>query len=142
MSVLVDTTVWSAALRRRASARGAAERRLGLELTDLIRDDLVIIIGPIRQEVLSGFSDLARFETLRDYLREFDDEPIVTRDYERAAENFNHCRMKGIQGSQVDFLICAVAQRLGVEIFTADPDFDQYETAIPITLYRLGSSAG
>jgi predicted nucleic acid-binding protein len=142
MSVLVDTTVWSAFLRRRARDRGAAVRRLSLELAGLVRDDLVSIIGPIRQEVLSGFSDLARFATLRDYLREFDDEPIVTRDYERAAENFNLCRSSGVQGSQVDFLICAVAQRLSIEVFTADPDFDQYAAVIPVALYRPGGASG
>ena len=65
MNVLVDTSVWSLALRRN-KPRGTAEER---ELTELIREGRVAIIGPIRQELLSGVKTLAQFRTLRDRLR-------------------------------------------------------------------------
>jgi predicted nucleic acid-binding protein len=140
MSVVVDTTVWSLVLRREARTPDREQRRLRLHLADLIRDGRVVLLGSIRQEVLSGFSDLARFEQLRDYLREFDDEPTITWDYERAAEHYNVCRAHGIQGSAVDLLICAVAERIGAEIFTTDEDFDIYAQHVPVRIYRPPSS--
>ena len=48
MNVLVDTSIWALALRRRRSGLSSDERTLALELTDLIRDDRVLMVGPIR----------------------------------------------------------------------------------------------
>ena len=135
MTVVVDTTVWSVVLRRRPGARSPEQCWLRLELSDLIRDGRVLLLGAVRQVVLSGLADAERFARLREYLRAFEDEPTITWDYERAAENFNICRAHGIQGSPVDFLICAVAERVGAPIFTADPDFDHYAQHLPIRLH-------
>ena len=49
----------------------------------------------------------------------------------------NQCRINGIQGSHTDFLICAVAKRLNVPIFTTDKDFLQYTKVISIGLYNM-----
>ena len=106
MKVLVDTSVWSLALRRRAPAHPAVN-----ELRRLVSHWRAAIVGPVRQEILSGIRDRAVFERLRDHLRAFPDEPITSADYERAADCFNLCRTKGIQGSNTDFLLCAVAER-------------------------------
>jgi predicted nuclease of predicted toxin-antitoxin system len=59
----------------------------------------------------------------------------MTVDYEEAASFFNHCRAKGIQGSNTDFLICAVAARNDFPIFTKDADFAHFAKVLPITLY-------
>ena len=64
MRVLVDTSVWSLALRRGAPRHDAAD-----ELRRLVGAGLAAIVGPIRQEVLSGIRDDAAFERLRDYLQ-------------------------------------------------------------------------
>ena len=45
---------------------------------------------------------------------------------------------KGVQGSHIDFLICAVAVRLSVEIYTTDKDFLNYQKHLPIQLYSGG----
>lgn len=137
MRVVVDTTVWSLVLRRDSGGRSLAQRSVTLELTDLIRDGRTVLIGAVRQEVLCGFSDVLRFQQLRDHLRAFDDEPILTRDHERAAESFNICRRAGIQGSQVDFLICAVAERLNAAVFSLDEDFTHYTQHLPIALHTV-----
>jgi predicted nucleic acid-binding protein len=135
MKVLVDTSVWSLALRR--SPRSLSDREHGLSerLAGLVRDDLVTIIGPIRQEVLSGIRSAEEFERLRLRLREFGDEDVVADDYELAAQTANACRTKGIAGSAVDFLICAVCIRRDLAIFTTDRDFTHYATAVPLKLY-------
>ena len=131
-SVLVDTSVWSLALRRHASSDGAA---VG-ELRQLVRETRAEIIGPIRQEVLSGIRSLATFEVLRDHLKAFPDIDILTDDYERAAAFYNTCRAKGVQGSNTDFLICAVSERNGMPILTTDGDFDLYAQLLPIILHQ------
>ena len=78
---------------------------------------------------------MVRYQKLRDKLRAFPNEPIIDLDYEIAAEYSNICRRKGIQGSHVDFLICAVASRLKMEIYTNDKDFGYYSKHLPISLY-------
>jgi predicted nucleic acid-binding protein len=104
-------------------------------LVSLIQDYRVAIIGPIRQEVLSGIKESAHFERLRNRLRGFPDTEIASADYEEAASFYNTCQRNGIQGSHTDFLICAVAVRNGFSIFTTDGDFAHYARFLPITLY-------
>jgi len=84
---------------------------------------------------LSGVSERAEFDRLRDRMRGFPETEIVSTDYEEAAAFYNECRRNGIQGSQVDFLICAVAVRNEFSIFTTDGDFAHYAKVLPITLY-------
>ena len=131
MKVLVDTSVWSLALRRRASL----DRPEVHELRSLIDEGRVAIIGPIRQELLSGIRTRDAFERLRGLLAAFRDEPLVTSDYERAAEQFNLCRISGIQGSNTDFLICAAAERRQLPILTTDADFVRFAAVLPIALH-------
>ena len=131
MKVLADTPVWSAALRR--PARAADEVRRAMEA--LVSHGLVAIIGPIRQEILSGIREPAKFEQVRAALRHFPDVALHSDDHETAAEYFNFCRKRGVQGSMTDFLICAMAVRHELEIFTIDGDFSHYRKHLPITLY-------
>jgi predicted nucleic acid-binding protein len=131
VKVLVDTSVWSLALRKRPTR----EDRTVTELTELICELRVAIIGPIRQEILSGISDPVHYKRLMDNLRSFEDTPIETEDYESAAHLFNHCRKKGVQGSHIDFLICAVSMRNNYSIFTLDGDFNHYKKYIEIKLH-------
>ena len=132
MKVLVDTSVWSLALRHRKKAT-----RLPVvdELASLVQDGRVIMLGPIRQELLSGIKERAQFEKLRDHLRAFPDTPLTSQDHEEAAALFNRCREKGIQGSNTDFLLCAVAARLELAILTSDGDFKQFARVLPLKLH-------
>ena len=131
MKVLVDTSVWSLALRR---ARGPAHADVD-ELRHLIDDGRVAMIGPVRQELLSGVRTAAAFAGLRERLDWFSDEILEAADFERAAEHFNACRARGIQGSNTDFLICAAAERRGFPIFTTDADFRRFAAVLPIELH-------
>jgi hypothetical protein len=133
MRVLVDTSVWSLAFRRRAPGHGAVDT-----LRQLIAGGRAAIVGPVRQEILSGIRDRASFEVLRTRLQAFPDEPIESVDHERAAEHYNACRAKGLQGSNTDFLLCAVAERHRMPILTADEDFAQYSRVIPVRLFAIG----
>lgn len=126
--VLVDTCVWSLALRANR------ESPITERLSQLIDDAKVRIIGPIKQELLSGYSHKKDYEQLRQRLKYFPNEPISDSDYESAAEYFNVCRSKGVQGSHIDFLICAVAVRANFTIFTTDQDFSHYSKHLPLKL--------
>jgi predicted nucleic acid-binding protein len=131
MKVLVDTCVWSLALRRNDDQHSPPV----LELRELIKEFRVQLTGPIRQELLSGIKDIDRYLLLRDHLRAFTDLPVTTADYELAAEYFNISRSRGIQGANTDFLLCALSVRNDLPIFTTDNDFALYQQQIPIKLH-------
>ncbi|MBI4280090.1 MAG: hypothetical protein HY660_16690 [Armatimonadetes bacterium] len=77
---------------------------------------------------------------LRVHLAAFDNLPLVTPDYEQAAVFHNHCRDHGVTGTHIDLLICAVAARRRLAIFTTDRDFPRYARYLPIR--RHDPSAG
>jgi predicted nucleic acid-binding protein len=131
MNVVVDTSVWSLALRRNTPNDAISIVNI---LRDLIADGRVVLLGVIRQEVLSGVRYSEQFIRLRDYLRAFPDLELTSEDYELAAEFFNTCRSNGVQGSNTDFLLCAVAHRRGYSIFTTDKDFENFQLHIPVVL--------
>jgi len=121
--------VWSLVLRR------SEPNDIATKLSDLVYDNLIVMIGPIRQELLSGISDKNVFNNLGSKLQVFDDMPIFARNYETAAEFYNICRKHGAQGSHSDFLICAVASNNKLLIYTADQDFQLYAKYLPILLF-------
>lgn len=135
MSVLVDTPVWSLALRRKARDLSPAEAAIVAELTHLIQEDRARIIGLVRQELLSGIKTSGQYEKLQGILRAFPDEQISTPDYEAAARAGNACRAKGIAVSVSDMLICSVALARDWPIFTVDPDFENYTKVLPLKLH-------
>jgi predicted nucleic acid-binding protein len=133
--VLVDTSVWSLALRKKEHTQ--SEKNYILRLSEVIRDLHLVIIGPIRQEILSGLSDEKKYEDLRQKISVFSDHSISTHEYELAAKFHNECRRHGIQGSHVDYLICAVAKSNGFRILTLDKDFMQYQEYVGIQLEEV-----
>ena len=134
MQVLVDTSIWSLALRRTESQLSKTEAERVAELRDIVKDDRARLIGPIRQELLSGIREQPQFEKLRKQMRAFSDESLTAEDFEQAAHWSNECRHRGVVGSGVDFLICSVAISRQWRIFTADTDFRAYAKIIPIQL--------
>ncbi len=123
MNVLVHTTIWLLAFRRSNKSQSS---QFVHELEELIRECRVEIIGPVRQEVLTGIREKQDFDELRKAMRAFTDLTIVSSDFERAAEILNACRTAGIQGSDTDFLLCSVAESRGLALFTTDKDFHRY----------------
>jgi predicted nucleic acid-binding protein len=132
VNALVDTSVWSLALRRRSEDLNESEELVVAELSELIREGRACMLGLVRQELLSGIKSAEQYEKLRSTLRAFPDEVLETADYEAAAKASNACRSKGVTVSVVDALICAVAASRDWAIFTTDPDFRKYESVLPI----------
>ncbi len=135
MNVLVDTSIWSLALRRKAQDLNPAERAAVAELTNLIKEGRARIIGLVRQELLSGIKSASQYEKLRAVLRSFPDEPISTADYEAAAKAGNDCRARGVAVSVPDILICSVALARDWSVFSTDPDFKSYAKILPLKLH-------
>ena len=131
MNVLVDTSIWSKVLRRGQ----IRDQTVASDLTELIRESRVIMIGQVRQEILSGIKMENQFQELRIYLTAFPDLSLETADFEQAAKFHNICWRNGIQGSNTDFLICSVADRHNLQIFTSDRDFLDFQKCIPVKLF-------
>ena len=74
---------------------------------------------------------------MRERLEAFPDIPIETADYERAALCFNQCRTHGILGSNTGYLICALALRLGLPVFSADRDFPRYAKILRVRFHSV-----
>lgn len=121
MKVIVDTSVWSLSLRRRSAASlKISEQQVVAQLRQAIQDGRAAIIGPIRQEILSGIRDKAHFARIEELLDPFADEEIVASDYVEAAQLYNLCRDHGVECGPFDILICAVAVRNHFDILTSD----------------------
>ena len=131
MIILVDTSVWSLALRRKKINTTPHVQ----ELVELINNVQVQMIGPIRQEILSGIRTESQFIAVREQLHAFPDLSLTNDDFEYAAELFNTLRAKGMQGSNTDFLICSISLRHAMPIFTTDNDFNLFAVHIPIKLH-------
>ena len=137
MIVLVDTTIWSLALRRRREALSVAESVLVEEWTRLVRTGQAALAGPIRQELLSGIRMPATFAALQEQLGNFRYLPIAPTDYDQAASFFNDCRAAGTAATAIDMLLCSLAHRHQVPIFTNDDDFPRYAERLPIRLHAV-----
>lgn len=135
MNVLVDTSIWSLALRRKPRDLNTSEKPAVAELTGLIQEGRARIIGLVRQELLSGIKTSGQYDKLRSILRSFPDEAINTSDYEAAAKVSNDCRAKGVAVTVSDMLICAIALAREWSIFTTDPDFRNYAKVLPLKLH-------
>jgi predicted nucleic acid-binding protein len=131
MSLLVDSCVWSEAYRKNGSPTAK------VILAEILRNNTGSLIGAVRQEVLTGVKSERQYVSLRDVLREFENVEVNAEDHEIAAMLSNKCQSVGLQGSHVDFLLCAVAIRLDLPILTYDKDFQRFAKHIPIRLFRV-----
>lgn len=133
MNVLVDTSVWSLALRR-SPASSAPE----VALLDgcLEREDVLVTTGVVIQELLQGFqgpkqaaSILSRLSRLPALMPDLDD-------HVEAARLRNHCRRHGVKIGTIDALIAQLCLRHGLRLLSADRDVDAMARHCPLELVR------
>jgi predicted nucleic acid-binding protein len=132
--MLVDTCVWSLALRRSAGNLNVHEAHAVESLKRAILEGHARMAGVVRQELLSGVREKSQFESLLTAIRAFEDVALTTADYEDAAVCDNLCRAAGISGGTTDFLLCAIAMRRQWAILTVDKDFSNYAKKLPLRL--------
>lgn len=120
MTLLVDTSVWSLALRRDAPAAQPEVQALGDALAG---SEMIVTTGFIIQELLQGFNGpkasaaiVGRFSAIA-YLSPSRDDHIA------AAEVRNKCRRAGVQLGTVDALIAQLCMRNDFTLLTTDQDF-------------------
>lgn len=132
MNILVDTDVWSEAFRKRAGEPSPYVH----ELTHLIQEGRVQLVGFIRMEILCGIRNVSLFNSIQDKLSAFPDKLLDSNIFVQAARLFNLCRSNGIQGSNNDFLLCACAITWDLPILSKDKDYLLYQKYIPIELLK------
>ena len=131
MKILVDTSVWSLALRRRAPSNQPE----ALRLAELIQSGQTIyLLGIILQEILSGIRHTEQFAKLRVRLEPFPLISLDRDDFVHAAELSCLCRKQGIQAGTIDCLIAGAAIRHGCKLFTSDNDFLRISSVTPLQL--------
>ncbi len=116
---IIDTSVWSEALRRKKNTVNSSDT----VVRRIIENDYEIVVaGIILQEILSSIADEKLFRDIKDILKDFQYIDATKNDHIYASELSNKCRSKGIIAGSVDFLIASVAIRNELELVTFDND--------------------
>ncbi len=133
--VIVDTTVWSLLTRRSPSRLNPSEREVVAELSRLLLSGRVLMLGAIRQELLSGLRLPERWNTVVQWIDDLVHALATRVDHDHAARYHNRCAEHGVAATNYDMLICAMADRLKLPIFTMDADFVCYARCLNIALH-------
>jgi hypothetical protein len=120
MKYIVDTSVWSQALRREHHRETPEVQKLAILLRE---GERILLPGIILQEILQGIRRPEQFCEIREALSAFPMLEAMRDDHILAAELFNTCRAQGVQAATIDFLIAALAIRNECLLLTLDKDF-------------------
>ena len=134
--MLVDTSVWSLALRRSLPSQTP---EVGFLQTSLKRGEIVVTTGLILQELLQGFQGPAAREQI---IRDFSLLPVLVpeiNDHVEAAQLRIDCRRRGVQVGTIDALIARLCIRHELPLLTTDRDFELMSRHCPLTLQRVAS---
>lgn len=133
MTLFVDTSVWSLALRR--DAPGAVVEVVAL-IRAIERGDALLTTGLILQELLQGFSGPKARELI---LEHFAALPLLVPDrddYVAAADLRNACRRRGLQVGTIDALLAQLCIRHELTLLSTDRDFVAVATLSPLKLWQ------
>lgn len=121
ISCLLDTSVWSEALRRKNTSL-KSEKTFLYHLIQ--NEENIFITGVIIQELLSGIKNEKMFMELKEILLNFEIIEPDVEDYIQAASLQNKISAKGIQASTVDLLLVSIAIRRNYYLLSFDKDFN------------------
>ena len=133
MTLLVDTSVWSLALRRDATASAPQVRALRDALEGA---EMVVTTGLVLQELLQGF---AGPRARSDIIDRFAALPFLSPDREdhvEAAEIRNRCRRAGVQVGTIDALLAQLCIRHDLTLLTTDKDFVRAASHSPLRVWK------
>jgi len=120
MTLLVDTSVWSLALRRDHDVAVPQVQALRGALEG---DGIVVTTGLVLQELLQGF---AGPRARKDIIERFAALPLLSpdrQDHVDAAQLRNRCRRAGVQLGTIDALLAQLCMRHHITLLTTDNDF-------------------
>ncbi len=135
MTLLVDTSVWSLALRRDGTFDAKEVVALREALTGA---DSVVTTGLVLQELLQGFNGPKAKEAI---IERFGALPLIQpdrQDHVAAAEVRNACRRGGVQIGTIDALLIQLCGRYEMTLLSSDKDFANAARHVP---FRLWGSA-
>lgn len=120
MTLLVDTSVWSLALRRDANS---AQPEVVALKDALAGSDVVVTTGLVLQELLQGFAGPKARALIVDTFGVLALIQPDREDHIAAADLRNTCRRAGVQVGTVDALIAQLCIRHGLTLLSTDQDF-------------------
>ena len=133
MTLLVDTSVWSLALRRDPVSAAPQVRALRDALEG---EEIVVTTGLVLQELLQGF---AGPRARRDIIERFAALPLLgpdRQDHIDAAELRNRCRRAGVQVGTIDALLAQLCIRHDLSLLTTDNDFVHAAAHCPLKVWK------
>lgn len=133
MTLLVDTSVWSLALRRDGSTSAPEVRVLHEALEG---SDAVVTTGLVLQELLQGFNGPRAAAAIVERFRAL---PIIAPDrvdHIAAAEVRNACRRAGVQVGTIAALLIQLCGRHELTLLSTDKDFAHAARHVPFRLWR------
>jgi predicted nucleic acid-binding protein len=133
MTLLVDTSVWSLALRRDGSTNAPEVRVLQDALAG---SGAVVTTGLVLQELLQGFNGPRAAAAIVERFRAL---PIIApdrNDHIAAAEVRNSCRRAGVQVGTIDALLIQLCDRHELTLLSTDNDFVHAAQHVPFKLWR------
>lgn len=133
MTLLVDTSVWSLALRRDGSSTDPEVQALH---EALVGSDVVVTTGLVLQELLQGFSGPKAASAIVEQFRSL---PLIQpdrQDHIAAAEIRNTCRREGVQIGTIDALLIQLCGRHELTLLSTDKDFAHAAVHVPFSLWR------
>jgi predicted nucleic acid-binding protein len=131
VNILVDTSVWSLALRRDSPSNCLEVTRLKMALKG---GEGVFTTGLILQELLQGFRGPKARQRI---IETFAVLPLVTperKDHIAAADLKVKLRQKGIQVGTIDVLLAQLCLRHGLSLLSTDKDFAHMSRYVPLPL--------
>ena len=133
MTLFVDTSVWSLALRRNAPA---PEPEVEVLKDALLGADVVVTTGLVLQELLQGFSGPKAAAQIVERLAAL---PLIQPDRDdhvAAAELRNKCRRSGVQVGTIDALIAQLCIRHDMVLLSTDNDFKMAAAHCALRLWQ------
>ncbi|MEQ8768660.1 MAG: PIN domain-containing protein [Planctomycetota bacterium] len=131
MSSLVETSVWSMALRRGDATPSEPVVRLKSALAN---GEPVFTTGIILQELLQGFTRKRSRDQILESFAAFAFIVPDRLDHIEAADIHTRCRRKGVQIGTIDALLAQIAIRHDLSLLTLDRDFEHMQKIVPLRL--------
>lgn len=132
MSLLVDTSVWSLAIRRDRPPETAEVEHLARTIRT---GQPIASTGLILQELLQGAVAAATRTAIVDRFDALTMLVPTTADHVAAAELSNTCRRRGVQLKTIDALIAQLCIAHDLTLLTADADFRHAAQHVPLRVW-------
>jgi len=133
LTLFVDTSVWSLALRRDSPAAVPEVQAL---IRAIEAGETIVTTGLVLQEILQGLSGP---KARADVLDRFSALPLLVPDRDdhiQAADLRNRCRRAGIQIGTIDALLAQLCVRHDLVMLSTDKDFKHVARQCALKLWR------